>query len=94
MVEGGRVICILILLEDPDDAGIVTEVGKGTITIRNDKGQDDHLQGGEGSLVNNSRVVAARTRRIYPSRFADVKPGCGIEVVCYTGETAKSQSRD
>ena len=88
VMEDGRRICTLILLEDPDDAGIVTEVGKGSITIRNDKGKTTAYKVAK-DLVNNSRLAARYTTN-YPTRFADVKPGCRIEIVCYTvdGEVA------
>lgn len=77
----GRLVCTWIHLENPDDAGIVTEVGKDTITIRNDTGKTTTYKVAK-ELVDNTREER-RYSTNYPSRFAEVKPGCRIEIDCY-----------
>ena len=79
-VENGRLICFKILLRPPSDIGTVTEVGKDTITIHNDKGKTTTYKVYK-YLVDNSRADIYTS--IYPSRFAEVTPGCRIEVDCY-----------
>jgi len=80
-------VCIAIRREDPYDTGVITEVGKDTITILGDKGGTTTYKV-EADLVDNSRDPS-RYPANWPSRFGDAKPGRRIEVICYKkdGET-------
>jgi hypothetical protein len=79
--DGGRVVCICITLQNPDDAGIVTEVGKDTLKIRSDQGITKTYKV-EKDLADNTRADS-RYSDGYPSRFGEVKLGCRVEIVCY-----------
>jgi preprotein translocase subunit YajC len=82
-MEGTEVVCVCIRLERPDYAGIVTEVGKDTITIRNDQGKTTTYRLTK-ELVDGTRPNGnAAGTNLYPSRFADVTKGCKIEVRCW-----------
>ena len=72
-------ICIAIHLFTPSDAGIVTAVGKDTITIRNDNGKS-MVYTVSDALVNNS---LPNLSACYPSRFSEVKVDCRIEIITY-----------
>ncbi len=75
----GDLVCVAIRRDNPDDAGIITEVGKDTITIRSDNGQTTTYKV-EKDLVDNSRDPG-RYSTNYPSRFGEAKPGRRIEVI-------------
>lgn len=81
IVLDASLLCVWIHLDDPDDAGIVTAVGKNTITIRNDKGKTTTYKVAK-DLADNSRPDG-RYRTNYPSRFGEVMPGGRIEVDCF-----------
>ena len=78
--RNGDQICTAIRLLNPDDAGIVTEIGKDTITIRNDKGMTTTYKV-KKDLVDNSRNPDQYST-VYPCRFSEVRPGRRIEVFC------------
>ncbi len=76
-----HLVCTYIHLDDPDDSGIVTDVAKDTITIRNDQGKITTYKVTK-KLVENTLEVKLYSAN-YPSRFEEVKPGCRIEVECF-----------
>ena len=65
----------------PNDAGIVTEVGKNTITIRNTSDITTTYKVMR-KLVEDD-IPPKLYSPVYPSRFSEVKVGCRIEVTCY-----------
>jgi len=76
----GRLLCWSIAFQPPDDTGIVTEIGKDTVTIRNDQEKSTKYKVMK-HLADNS--FAGNYGTNYPSRFGQVKLGCRVEVQYY-----------
>jgi len=78
-IQDGVLIFTGIRLCPPTDAGIVTEVGKDNITIRNDKGATTFYRVNK-ELVDNSLPYHSP---LYPSRFSEVAVGRRLEIIAY-----------
>lgn len=79
--DGADFICCSIRLHRPNDMGIVTEVGKDSITIRSDKGKTITYKVRKDVIANGR--PDGPDAILYPSAFSDVTPGCRIEVAGY-----------
>jgi hypothetical protein len=77
--RGGEWVVTCLQLHNPDDAGVVTEVGKDT--IRNDKGRTTAYKVVD-DLAGGTRTPE-RYSKLYPSKFSEVTKGCRIEVLYY-----------
>lgn len=78
-IRDGDLIFTGIRRLPPSDVGIVTELGKDTLTIQNDKGGTTFYKVRK-DLANNSQTYYSSA---YPSRFTEVTVGCRVEIIAY-----------
>ncbi len=78
-IQDGALIFTGIRPCPPTDAGIVTEVGKDTLTIRNNKGETKTYRV-KKELAENSQDHYSP---LYPSRFSEATLGSRVEIIAF-----------
>jgi hypothetical protein len=77
--KGEQDICLDIILWRPDAAGVVTAVGKDTITIKRDKGKETTYKLSRDLLDGSHPNLKMPGWHLFPSKFSEVTKGCKIE---------------
>jgi HEAT repeat protein len=89
--EANESVCNAIYLCRPDDIGVVTALGKQTITIKNDKGKETTYKLSK-RLVDDAppdpNVVDTARKFLYPAKLSDIRVGSRVEVICWQEDGA------